>query len=193
MKKSFIAWLLSLLFIFLTVSSCIGEAVQDPEDGMYTWTIGNGLVLNTKTNIMEYLSDGVWNSNQMAIDLGWTDWDQQLTARQPTGYAHDGVYVRLEVSHPDTDVITDWFCFAIHYSNYADPEHSFQYQVELPRELGEYEYSEKRSHYSISFDGIVLFTYACEHLMEDKNTDPFQSVFGELNYGEYQYFLYSQE
>ena len=194
MRKHVIAAIMSVLFICLVaMNACFAEsAAPDPEDGMYEWTIGEGLVLKTKTNIMDYISDGVWNSNQMAIDLEWTDWDQQLTARQPTGYAKDGVYVRLEVSHPQTDLITEWFCFAIHYSNFGNPD-SFDYQVELPKEPGEYEYSVKGSQYTISFDGIVLFTYACEHLMEDKDTDPFQPIFGELDYGQYQYFLYSQE
>ncbi len=200
MKKRIVTLVVFLLIACMALTGCSSEGskventaapetatvetTEEPQDsdGMYEWTLSNGMVLKTKTNIMSYISDGIWNSNQFAIDLGWVDWDQQLTALTPTGYSLNGKYVRFSVSHPDIDVITEWFCYAINYSN-----GSFSYYVNFNNAPGEYAYSGKGSHYTITFDGIVLFTYSCEQLMENPNDDPFEELLGKPE--ELQYYL----
>lgn len=196
MKKKATLLLVMLLVTALLLSACgnkeeseKSEKVKDTaqsevqtkkENGMYTWTVGNGHVLQTRTNVMDYIVDGSWKSKDMACDLGFGDWKEAMDGALPTGFKRirDGREITIRYDYPNNTVINLMF--------FID-EHDYDPSILVgDYQPAQYYFVETSTTRRIPFDLIVCFAYACEHYSAGER-DPFNGLL--TNYSPTDYIL----
>ena len=143
-------------------------------NGLYSWTLADGTVLQTKTDIRRYLDGNVWRAAAMARDLGFGDWKETIDADHPQGFRRivGDTIIRVLLEYKTLEykgaaggrhnIIFD--VIFMHSDNnaeyrdsvYKDPR-GYDYQ-----RLNLYRYNVPDGR-DIDFDLIVCFTYACEH------------------------------
>ena len=52
-------------------SSSAQAIVMPGQDGLYTWQVAGKYTVKTKTNIMNYIHDNVWDIDRFVADMGW--------------------------------------------------------------------------------------------------------------------------
>lgn len=204
MKKSlFPVALLLVVSLLLPCLPAIAEMPAVPEavigeNGMYCWTVDNH-VFETKTNILDYIDGNVWNSIALAESLGWEDRTSHISKNDAaSSFKYGDAYVTFTLFWPDTDVIRDWYCYGLMYGEgrvFSGTIHLDN--VYKARQPAEFWIDNRHSQHSIPFDGIVLFTYALEHMAES-HEPPFESLLGDIrtlngNEINYEYHLYAEE
>lgn len=141
------------------------ESAPDNRDGsgLYEWTVGNGYVLKTRTNIMDYIRGNSWRMSDMAEDLGFGDWEAQKKLDVPTGFKRirDEREVTIRYDESNTEkgkTIRNLVVFTSDYNSMTVLYGSFE-----PSAFYKCNGYDKTW---ISFDLIVCFAYACEHYVD---------------------------
>lgn len=201
MKKRIVTLVVFLLIACMALTGCSSEeskventaapetatvetTTEAPDsEGMYEWTV-RGVTLRTKTNIMDYIKDDIWYSQKFAENLGLTNMNDDPSYRRALGFKNDAMFVRFINDLVDDPKGRDYFCYGIWYEN----TEGFFSHVEFLDLLSEKKICDYRIDYpnsqdSISFEGIVVFTYACERLIDNPLDDPFIEIFGETTDG----------
>lgn len=180
MKKNIIVILL-ICFITLGITGCGSnnnkpstdnksnnekqeETASNYKDGMYEWTVGNK-TLRTKINVMNYIDGKVWKVNDMAKDLGW-DKNKRSNLSKPMTFQKDDTYdVYINFSDGSDH------CGAIIIKG----DNRKPIILYLPqRDSDDYTFND--NDFTMSFEGIVSFAYACEQLTENPNSNPFDGL-----------------
>ena len=142
-------------------------------NGLYSWTLANGIVLQTKTDITHYLDGNVWHAAAMARDLGFGDWKETIDADNPQGFRRyvGDTTIRVTLEYKTLEYMgaaggMHNYIFDVIFENsdnidyrdsvYKDPRNYDYKNLKLYR----YNVADGRD---IDFDLIVCFTYACEH------------------------------
>ncbi len=142
-------------------------------NGLYSWTLADGTVLQTKTDIRRYLDGNLWRAAAMAKDLGFGDWKETIDADHPQGFRR---YVG------DTIIRVTLEYKTLEYRGAAGGKHNYifdvifensdsiEYRDSVYKDPRNYDYKNlKLYRYNVAdgrdidFDLIVCFTYACEH------------------------------
>ena len=200
-KRSILVAVLLVLSLLLPCALSSAEAPSAPEavigeNGLYCWTVDNH-VFETKTNILDYIDGNVFNSIALAESLGWEDRTSHISKNDAaSSFKYGEAYVTFTLFWPDTDVINHWYCYGLMYGE----GRSFGGTISLDnvykaRQPAEYMIDNQYSQTSIPFDGIVLFTYALEHMAES-HVPPFEGLLGDIrtwnsNEINYEYHLYA--
>lgn len=146
-----------------------GGGGSQNSDGSYTWQVGN-YTLTTKINVMDYIDGKVWRVNDMAAALGW-DKNAGSNSKKPMTFQMDESYNQYINFSDSSD-----HCGAIMiYINGDRTPHTL---VLPPRSSDDYTFNNKD--FTMSFEGIVAFAYACEQISANPTVDPFEGVLGTL-------------
>ena len=203
MKKRIVTLVVFLLIACMALTGCSSEGskventaapetatvetTEEPQDsdGMYEWTV-RGVTLRTKTNIMDYIKGKVWNSVALAESLGLVNINDNPSFRQAIGFKNNDFFVRFHTEHTNDPSGRDIFCYGIWYANEDNINCDVLFLDMLQaKATSDYWIDYYNAQDTISFEGIVVFTYACEHLVSDPGTDPFSGVFPERENGKY--------
>ncbi len=151
-----------------TAGNLEGYGTRNP-DGTYTWQVGN-YQLTTKINVLDYIdiNTHVWRVNDMATALGW-DKNKSMAAKKPLSFDMDDTN-DAHISFSDGS--DHCGAIIIKGNNFNKP-----ISLALPaKQSNDYTFNDKD--FTISFEGIVCFAYACEQLSDNSSSDPFA---GQLN------------
>ena len=136
------------------------ETSTNYKDGMYEWTVGNK-TLKTKINVMNYIDGKVWKVNEMAKELGW-DKNKRSTSSKPMTFQKDDKY-DFYINFSDG---SDHCGAIIIKGDNRKPEILYLPQ----RDSDDYTFND--NDYTMSFEGIVSFAYACEQLTANPDSNP---------------------
>lgn len=151
--------------------------VTQSDDGTYTWQLSK-YSLTTRTNIKDYIDGGSWNVRDMSIDLGLHQAEE---------------YGIVSTKHYFSDTKPIVYLRFISEDNYYGYFHVYTYENGgiLSFDVNSVQNGEMEFNYNgegpdVSFDLIAAYTYACEQLLEDPETDPFAGVIPSDDPSEYQ-------
>ena len=156
------------------------EESTEPEDtsDMYEWTVGNGHVLRTHINVMEYIDGDSIRMSDMARDLGFGDWEAMMALEAPEGFKRitedDTITLRFGVKWGEaaTSLIAWTNAGSDAFIQYWGYEPCASYKINgCDKEVG--------------IDLIICFAYACESYAAGRYM-PFEGMLpthGEINYG----------
>lgn len=144
----------------------------------YSWQVG-GQNLTTKINVRDYIHDGSWDIKAMSEVLGYSP--VEAYGRVDTRHYLNGGSPIADINFAAKDNFYGNF-YVMTYAS-KDSENILSYSVRCGHSSEEYNFGS--SDIKISFDLIVAYAYACEHLNEDASVDPFAGVIpgGDSNNG----------
>ena len=158
-------------------------------DGMYEWTV-RGVTIQTRTNIMDYIHDDVWECVRFSESLGW-----KLDAKIPDNYSWYSIIPTFNCNNAtvalrSTNVVGgdrygDKFCYGVsyYYGDRSTMHYVQMIDVYANKKQGDYYVDNKDFRYTITFDSIVYYTYLCEHLENNPDIDPLLELLGEPPHG----------
>jgi predicted small lipoprotein YifL len=147
-------------------------------DGTYSWQVG-GQTLTTRINVRDYIHDGSWDIKAMSEALGYSP--VEAYGRVDTRHYTNSGNPIADIYFTAKDNFYGYFYVMTYVSK--DSENILSYSVRCGHSSEEYNFGS--SDIKISFDLIVAYAYACEHLNEDASVDPFAGVIpgGDSNNG----------
>ena len=138
-------------------------------DGTYSWQVG-GQTLTTKINVRDYIHDGSWDIKAMSEVLGYSP--IEAYGRVDTRHYLNSGSPIVDINFEAMNSLYDDFYVMTYVSK--DSENILSYDVRCGHSGEEYNFGS--SDIKVSFELIVAYAYACEHLNEDASTDPFAGV-----------------
>ena len=135
-------------------------------DGTYTWRVGS-YKITTRINVMQYIDGKIWRISDMLAALGWNLDAGTYAATNPLTFRIDNT----QGQHISFSSTGNYLSAILVYLAGDQNPHTFTFPSSALSD-----YTLKDSDFTISFEGIVAFVYACEHLSQNPAADPFAKL-----------------